>query len=57
MEEIRTTNNLTGFTGYDYSLALCHMDNWGLVYLDEYGAPMEIEDVENMMREAGELHE
>ena len=40
-----TTKDLSRFTGYDLSLAKCHLNNWGVIYLDEYGSPIEIEDV------------
>lgn len=46
-----TTTNLEKFKGYDRALAQCHLDNWGIIYLDEYAAPMEIEDVINVMED------
>lgn len=43
---MRTTNDLSKFKGYDLVLAQCHLDNFGVIYLDdEYDEPMEIEDV------------
>ena len=42
---MKTTKDLTKFKGYDLSVAQCHMANWGIIYLDEYGLPMEVEDV------------
>lgn len=48
---MRTTTNIELFKGYDRSLAICHIDNWGKIFLDEYGQPMEIEDVLNMIEE------
>ena len=49
---MRTTNDLSKFTGYNRVLAQCHLDNWGVVYMDEYGEPLEVEDVLYMIEEA-----
>ena len=46
---MRTTTDLRRFKGYDLTVAKCHMSNWGKVFLDEeYGQPLEVEDVINM---------
>lgn len=43
---MRTTNDLSKFKGYDLVLAQCHLDNFGVIYMDnDYDEPMEIEDV------------
>ena len=42
---MKITTDLERFKGYDRSLAECHMANWGIIYLDEYLQPMEIEDI------------
>ena len=49
MMKVKNTTNLSKFKGYDLSLAQCHIANWGKVYTDEYGEPMEIEDVVDML--------
>ena len=36
-------------TKYDLVLANCHVANYGKIYLDEFYAPMEIEDVVYML--------
>ena len=36
---------------YDRLVAECHLDNYGIIYLDDYGCPMDIEDVENTLSE------
>lgn len=44
--KMKTTTNIEQFTGYNKTLAQCHMDNWGIIFIDdEYNEPMEIEDV------------
>ena len=43
--EIRTTKEIDKFSGYDRTLAICHMDNFGIIYFDEYNMPLEIEEV------------
>lgn len=48
---MKTTTDLTKFKGYDLAVAKCHMENWGVVYLDEYGLPLEVEDVIYMLEE------
>lgn len=48
---MRTIKDLTQFKGYDLVVAQCHLENWGVVYLDEYGKPMEVEDVVYMLEE------
>lgn len=41
-----TTNDISKFKGYDKVLAQCHLDNFGVIYLDdEYDEPLEVEDV------------
>lgn len=42
---MKTTTNIEQFTGYNKTLAICHMENWGKIFLDEYNEPMSIEDV------------
>lgn len=48
---MKTTMDINQFKGYDKSVAQCHLDNWGIIYLDEYGSPMDVEDVIYMMEE------
>lgn len=48
---MKTTKDLNKFNGYDKVVAQCHIENWGVIYLDEYGCPMDIEDVINMLGE------
>ena len=48
---MKTTTNINQFKGYDRVVAECHMSNWGVIYLDEYGCPMEVEEVIYMLEE------
>lgn len=48
---MKTTKDLSKFKGYDLTVAQCHMDNWGVIYLDEYGCPLEVEDVICMLED------
>ena len=48
---MKTTKDLKKFSGYDLSVAQCHIYNWGVIYLDEYDKPMEVEDVIYMLEE------
>lgn len=49
---MKTTKDLTQFKGYDLSVAECHIANWGVIYLDEYDKPMEVEDVIYILEES-----
>ena len=31
------------FDGYDYAVASCHINNYGLIIVDEYGCPIDNE--------------
>lgn len=31
------------FEGYDYTVASCHINNYGLIIVDEYGSPIDDE--------------
>lgn len=43
---MKTTTKINPkWNDYDKALAQCHLLNWEEIYLDEYGMPMEIEDV------------
>lgn len=48
---MRRCYDLTQFTGYDLAVAKCHIENWGVIYVDEYGLPFEVEDVMYMLGE------
>ena len=50
-ETMKTTKNIKKFKGYDLAVAKCHLENWGIVYLDQYGLPMDVEDVIEMLGE------
>lgn len=47
--KLKNTTDLSKFKGYDLSSAQCHIANLGKVYTDEYGEPMEVEDVADML--------
>lgn len=48
---MKTTKDLSKFKGYDLAVAKCHLENWGVIYLDEYNLPMDIDDVIYMIEE------
>lgn len=48
---MKTTKDLSKFIGYDLVVAKCQLANWGIIYLDEYGLPMDVEDVIYMLKE------
>lgn len=48
---MKTTKDLSKFKGYDLSVAKCHLENWGVIYLDEYGLPLDVEEVIYMLEE------
>ena len=50
-EYMKTIIDLSGFVGYDLTVAKCHLSNWGVIYLDEYGCPMDVEEVMEMLGE------
>ena len=54
---MKTTKDLTQFTGYDLAVAQCHIASWGVIYLDEYDCPMEVGDVIYMFELEEELKE
>ena len=54
MEHIKTTMDVEQFKGYAKSVATCHMDNWGKIFVDEYNQPLEVEEVSELL-ESGEL--
>lgn len=33
------------FEGYDYAVASCHINNYGVIIVDEYGSPIDNEYV------------
>ena len=33
------------FEGYDYAVASCHINNYGVIIIDEYGSPIDDEFV------------
>ena len=33
------------FEGYDYAVASCHINNYGVIIVDEYGSPIDDEYV------------
>ena len=33
------------FEGYDYAVASCHVNNYGVIIVDEYGSPIDDEYV------------
>lgn len=33
------------FEGYDYAVASCHINNYGVIIVDEYGSPIDDEFV------------
>lgn len=39
------------WSAYDKSVARCHLDIWGVIYIDEYGEPIDVEEVFYMMEE------
>lgn len=41
---LKVTRRIDQFTGYNKTTAICHMDNWGFVILDDYGEPLEVSD-------------
>lgn len=46
---MKTTTDLSKFNGYDLVVAKCQLANWGVIYLDEYELPMDVEDVIYML--------
>lgn len=49
MKTRKTINK--NWSAYDQTVAKCHLDNWGVIYLDEYNQPMDVEDVYYMMED------
>ena len=46
---MKTTKEINkNWSAYDQRIAKLHLENYGLIYLDEYDQPMMIEDVENL---------
>lgn len=37
------------WSNYDKAVAKCHLANWGVIYIDEYGEPIDVEEVCYMM--------
>lgn len=50
---MRTTNE-NKFTGYDGVVATAHLANWGVIYLDDYGLPLDVEEVMYLLGEEAE---
>ena len=49
---MKTTTKNT-FYGYEKLVADNHLRYWGVIYLDEYDLPMEVEDVIYMLESGG----
>ena len=46
---MKTTKEINkNWSAYDQRIAKLRLENYGLIYLDEYDQPMMIEDVENL---------
>lgn len=41
---LKITRRVDQFTGFNKTTAICHMDNWGFIILDDYGDPLEVSD-------------
>ena len=54
---LKVTRRINQFTGYNRTIAICQMDNWGFIILDDYGDPLEVEDVSQTLLEELEGHE
>ena len=54
---VRTVKQINPeWSDYDKSVARCHMENYGVIYLDEYGCPIDNEyELEELEREGKEL--
>lgn len=46
---MKKTTSLENINKYFIPLAHCHLMSFGVIYLDEYGQPMEIEEVIEML--------
>ena len=47
---LKNTNVINDYwSDYDKTIAQCHISNWGTIYLDDYGYPMEVEEVINLL--------
>lgn len=40
-----TTTIDPAWSDYDKTVATCHLHNWGVIYLDEYEQPIDVEEV------------
>ena len=49
VEEIERAEQEYKWNSYDVSLSKAHILNYGVVYLDDYNKPMEIEDVDYIL--------
>lgn len=47
---IKTRKNINNtWCDFDKQVAKCHLNNYGVIYLDEYACPMDIEEVEMLL--------
>lgn len=53
---MKTTKTINvNWTEYDKSTALCHLENYGVIYLDRYGYPVDdFDEIEEMIKEGKE---
>lgn len=48
--EIKTRKIINNvWSEFDKAIGNCHLNNYGVIYLDEYGCPMDIDDVEMLL--------
>lgn len=43
--DVLSTKMADTFEGYDYVVASCHINNYGVIIVDEYGSPIDDEYV------------
>lgn len=41
----------SNWSAYDYTVSKAHLNNYGCVYLDEYNAPVDVEELEYLLNE------
>lgn len=50
--DIMGPNMIDTFFGYDYEVARCHINNYGVIVIDEYGYPIDNEfDLDDIFEE------
>lgn len=47
MKTTKTVN--PSWNEYDKVVAECHLANYGIIYLDEYGCPIDVEELEYIL--------